>query len=194
MPRRTEVFKVKEFTADLRKEFVAAARVAAKDIMNDLAEAGPYWSGRLRDSWRAEPLLATERAGNKNASYPYKTQDVPQLRSVSKGFRVGDLYRIYNTTPYAAFALDLIPGKFRAVGSPLGSVTSLPGKRPAEAHFRYEVESVDEGEESEASITAPRDWFETYKRSRKADTRLQRAVNVATAGSIIESTAEATGV
>ena len=47
---------VRNLPNDLRELVNLASRFAAVEIMNDLAEAGPEWSGKFQDSWIAIPI------------------------------------------------------------------------------------------------------------------------------------------
>jgi hypothetical protein len=38
---------------DIRNKLNKTVRTVARNIMNDLAEAGPVWGGEFRDSWEA---------------------------------------------------------------------------------------------------------------------------------------------
>ena len=51
-----------------------AARTAAKNVMNDLAERGPEYSGIFKDSWRAKVI---ETGQQRDGEYPYSILDVP---------------------------------------------------------------------------------------------------------------------
>ena len=58
----------------------SAARNAAKEIMNGLAEAGPNWSGEFQDSWVAH----APGAGSGSGAYPYTLSDIPKLPPTKK--------------------------------------------------------------------------------------------------------------
>ena len=53
MARREDISKLPQ---DMRELINLATRHAAVEIMNDLADAGPEWSGDFQDSWVAVPV------------------------------------------------------------------------------------------------------------------------------------------
>ena len=74
--------EVRNFNLEKRKELNKTVRTVAVQIMNDLAEAGPEWSGEFKNSWEAIPLGEGSKIG-KSGSFPYKLSNIPQL-STSK--------------------------------------------------------------------------------------------------------------
>jgi hypothetical protein len=153
--------KLEQLGRDIQRIVEQAARQSAVNIMNDLAEAGPVWSGEFQNSWVAVP--GKSGAGSKG-SYPYSLSDVPELNLTLAGARSavlpnGKTFTIENTQPYAAYALDLEEGVFRGIGfagSPEGQIvaqgTRSSGKRG----------DVTTDAEGEAISTAPLDWYTTY--------------------------------
>lgn len=149
---------------DIQGLVAKAARHAAVNVMNDLAEAGPLWSGRFQDSWVATSAQGSTGSG----SYPYSLSSVPEIKlslaEARSALLPGGLtYTIKNTQPYAAYALDLQEGEFRGVdfaGPPEGKIfaqgTRGNGKPPA---IRGDVKTDAEGK---AISTAPMDWYTTY--------------------------------
>jgi hypothetical protein len=140
----------------IRRKAQSAARHAAAEIMNDLAEKGPNWSGRFKNSWVAD---APGTAVGKKANYPYKVSDVAKLKDTIAAVKQDTKLVIYNYSPYALYALDLKEGKFIPRGAPKGPVIE-EGKRRTNADglgIRGDV-SGDGNNRS----TAPLDWFMTY--------------------------------
>lgn len=141
---------------DLRRRTQSAARHAAVEIMNDLAEAGPNWSGRFKNSWVADSPGA---AIGKSGRYPYKVSDVAKLKDTIKAVEQNPKLVIYNTTDYALIAMDLKEGKFMATEEPKGAVVE-EGKRPTNKDglgIRGDVSGSGNNRS-----TAELDWFMNY--------------------------------
>lgn len=140
----------------IRRKTQSAARHAAVEIMNDLAEAGPNWSGRFKNNWVAD---APGSAVGKKANYPYKISDVAKLKDTVSAVEQNPKLVIYNSSPYALEAMDLKEGKFFAKGEPKGPVIEQ-GKRRINADglgIRGDVSG-----EGNSRSTAALDWFMTY--------------------------------
>ena len=148
--------KASELNRYFRRKTQSVARHAAAEIMNDLAKAGPNWSGRFKNSWVADaPGLAV----GKKADYPYKISDVAKLKDTVAAVKKDPKLIVYNYSPYAMYAMDLREGIFFAKGDPKGPVVEQ-GKRLTNADgsgIRGDVS----GEGNNRS-TAPLDWFMTY--------------------------------
>ena len=87
---------VRNFNLEQRRKVNATARSVAVQIMNDLAKAGPEWSGEFKNSWEAVALGEGSKIG-KSGSFPYKIGNIPRL-STEKGeisFNAGSL--VWNT-------------------------------------------------------------------------------------------------
>ena len=162
---------IKNLPKDLRELINTAARFAAVELMNDLAEAGPEWSGEFQDSWVAIPI-GTGASGSTGGGYPYTLQDVPKLSTSIKETARAKKFEIVNTQPYAAYALDLEEGVFRGgirQTNPAGEVVatgsrSVPGRRG------------DVSGDGDARSTAPLDWYSTYLNGGEAQQALRRGV------------------
>jgi len=146
-----------QLNRDLRRKTQSAARHAAVEIMNDLAKAGPTWSGKFRDSWIADALGS---ALGKRSSYPYSIADVAKLKDTIAAVKQPIKLKVYNTTEYALIAQDLREGKFYPRGEPIGKVVSQ-GKRPLDKNGLSIRGNVQPGE-GRSKSTAPLDWFTTY--------------------------------
>lgn len=105
---RTYVQNVKEVTA----------REAAAQIVDDLKQLGPYWTGTFERSWKIE---RGDVSIPKTTPSPARTPDplprqttpteVPPLRSGLFGRFRATNYTIGNTTQYREIAMDLAPGR-----------------------------------------------------------------------------------
>ena len=166
--RREEVSKLPK---DMREMLNLVARAAAVEIMNDLAEAGPEWSGEFQDSWVAIPI-GKGASGSTGGGYPYTLDDVPRLSTSIKETARAKKFEIANTASYAAYALDLEEGVFRGgirLENPAGEERPT-GSRPVPGR-RGDVSG-----EGNARSTAPLDWYSTYLNGGEAQKALGRGV------------------
>ena len=153
-----------------------AARQAAANVMNDLAEAGPAYSGKFRDSWQARAIAtgATSAGG-----YPYTTRRIPMLPTTAREMDRVAVFEIANTSPYALYAMDLIPGTWRKPKGvePLGGIDFgiKYGDRERGTTFRWEVQPGDGDNVS----TAAQDWYSNYVRGGGLSDGVKRAVKFA---------------
>tara|TARA_R100000995_G_scaffold41354_2_gene19253 strand:- start:1011 stop:1544 length:534 start_codon:yes stop_codon:yes gene_type:complete len=149
--------EISQLPTDIRELINEVTRVAAVNIMNDLAEAGPEWTGEFQDSWVAIPI-GTAASGSTGGGYPYTLNDVPKLSTSIKETARVKKFEIVNTQPYAAYALDLEQGVFRGgirAENPAGDVVAT-GSRPVPG-FRGDFSG-----DGEARSTAPLDWYTNY--------------------------------
>ncbi len=159
-----------------------AARTAAKNVMNDLAERGPEYSGIFKDSWRARVI---ETGQQRDGEYPYSILDVPKLvpdKATAFDIRVRGIPKleIYNTQPYQEYALDLKRGKFRpdmfSNGQPIPPIGRVrkQGGRGKDPVFRGEfVKSIGTGKS-----TARPNWFRTYIKGAKFRSSIEKGVRL----------------
>lgn len=107
---------------------------AAEQIVLDLKEIGPYWTGTFEESWVVRPgdvriPASTEPRERTAFAQPRK---ITPIRVAKPKGRKSVFFTIGNTTTYRNVALDLVPGRIKALG-PAGG-----------------------------NETAPQDWFRTY--------------------------------
>lgn len=145
-----------QISRDIRRKAQSAARHAAAEIMNDLAKAGPNWSGRFKNSWVAD---APGSAVGKKANYPYKVSDVAKLKDTKAAAAKDIKLVVYNTTDYALIALDLKEGKFIGKGEPKGPVVETGKRRTNDEGLGIRGDLDGAGS---ARSTAPLDWYLTY--------------------------------
>tara|TARA_B100001093_G_scaffold450234_1_gene456906 strand:- start:305 stop:817 length:513 start_codon:yes stop_codon:yes gene_type:complete len=141
-----------QINRDVRRKIQSAARHSAVEIMNDLAEAGPNWRGRFKNSWVAD---APGSAIGSKSSYPYSIRNVAKLKDTVAAANQEIKLRVYNATNYALIAQDLVEGRFIKVGRPKGKVVK-EGER--QENIRGNIEVGDGNNESTASL----DWFMNY--------------------------------
>jgi len=159
---------------DLRKSVTGAVRVAAVEIMNDLAQAGPAYSGAFSSAWYAVPP-GQEPGGprSKGSIYKYDLRNVPRTR-----FKNGSYFEIVNGASYAPQALDLEEGVFISqldvdgeVIEPIKTPTSI-GKRTGSRRG-----NVSAGKGFAVS-TAPLDWYVTYTSGGSMTRALEQGVKI----------------
>jgi hypothetical protein len=146
---------LRNITDDARKAAIQGLRTAARDVLNDLVEVGPAYSGKFQSNWYVE----SDTGGKGRVSTPgprgWGLQAIP-LISQQEARRGRTTLYIGNSTPYATVAMDLEPGKFiRPDFEPLKTPVAQ-GRRVG--RFRGDVTSG----EGNAISTAERDWFVNY--------------------------------
>ena len=160
-----------QLNRDLRRKIQSAARHAAAEIMNDLAVAGPNWSGEFANSWIAD---APGVGAGSDGAYPYTIRNTPTLPDTVAAVARNPKLLISNTTSYALQAMDLEEGIFINPGTePQGDVV-LEGKRVG--RMRTDIVS---SEEPTARATAPQDWFTTYVNGGAMQNSLAAGVKIA---------------
>ena len=157
--------EVRNFNLEKRKELNNTVRTVAVQIMNDLAEAGPEWSGEFKNSWEAVPLGEGSKIG-KSGSYPYKLNNIPQLSTAKEAISKANKLQITNTSEWAEYALDIEEGRFtppnfprkERPGHPKGEVVKTGKRDPDSLTLRGQISGVTGG----ARITAPLFWYNKY--------------------------------
>jgi hypothetical protein len=156
--------RLADLAEDTKRKINNIARRAAVEIMNDLAEAGPNYSGAFRDSWIAIPV-GKGATGSVGGGYPYSMSQVPQLSTtISRELGRKIKFTIENTAPYAPQALDLEGDVFFAQEfEPQGRVVdkglrSNPGIRGSILSGGRRKD----GSPGKAVITAKLDWYIDY--------------------------------
>ena len=154
--------EVRNFNLEKRKELNNTVRTVAVQIMNDLAEAGPEWSGDFKNSWEAVPLGEGSKIG-KSGSFPYKLNNIPQLSTAKEAISKANKLQITNTSEWAEYALDIEEGRFfprKDKPNPKGDIEpNSPGKRDVSTTtLRGQISGGD----GKARITAPLFWYNKY--------------------------------
>lgn len=168
-----------EVSTSIRNRINNSARQAAAAVMNDLAEKGPAYSGKFRDSWRAIAITGALSQVTPDG-YPYSTQDVPKLNTKASTLNKVKIFEIVNTSPYALYAMDIIPGRWiKPKGiEPIGGIDFGVeyGKRKFGETFRGQVDSSKPGTNVS---TAEEDWYENYVRGGELSAEVKRVVGLA---------------
>ena len=173
----SESFKslFKKVKKDIRVSASSAVRQAAVEIMNDLAKAGPAYSGEFSSAWYAVPP-GTEPGAPRSSGgsiYKYDLRNVPE-----KNFQTSMYYEIVNGASYAPQALDLEEGRFRTQYDSSGNI-EVPIKKPVDVGTRT---GKRRGEVSTgagfAVSTAPLDWYSTYSQGGGLVKAVQNGVEI----------------
>ena len=152
--------EVKNFNLEKRKELNNTVRTVAVQIMNDLAEAGPEWSGEFKNSWEAVPLGEGSKIG-KSGSYPYKLNNIPQLSTAKEAISKANKLQITNTSEWAEYALDIKEGRFfppKDKPNPKGDIEATGKRDVSTTTLRGQISGGD----GKARITAPLFWYNKY--------------------------------
>ena len=138
---------------------------AAEEIVVDLQEEGPIWSGRFSNSWQIETGDGRRTAGSGAPGMPQRVL-APLLSG--RGFAFDDVkYTVSNFSSYANEARDLVEGRYIDPGiDPLKPYTR--GTRVS--GYRGDLVGNDEGPNRS---TAPLDWYTTYVRGGAIDRRIK---------------------
>lgn len=180
-----------QLVKDARKELAKGIQEFAVRSMNNLAKAGPAWTGEFSQSWvftaegeSAQSLTAGARMGIGK----YSKKDAP-LRKIERELNGGkDRFQIVNVASHAAIAIDEEEAFFRPPFEqldPIGNVVQYGTGRPGREHFRWEIQDSSEGgqyDQISSQITAERDWFVTYLRGGQLQRDLAEGVSLGFSG------------
>lgn len=159
-----------------------AARLTTKNIMNDLAEAGPEWSGDFKNSWVAySPGGTWANANVASGMYPYSLRDIVKLPATKREAERVTKYIIDNVAPHKLIAMDLIEvdeEDFIYPGYPPRGDVVARGKRPARGKRGNVVSGSGRGS-ANATSTAPLDWYTIYLKGGKIRNAIQKGVQLA---------------
>lgn len=138
---------------------------AAEEIVVDLQEAGPVWSGQFANSWQIDTSDGRKTSGSGAPGLP---QRVPAPLLSGRGFAFDEFkYTISNFSGHADEARDLVEGRYIDPGTlPLKEYdrgTRVSG-------IRGDLIGEDEGPNRS---TAPLDWYATYLRGGAIDRRIK---------------------
>jgi hypothetical protein len=163
---------------DLDRKFVGAltrgARKAAEQIVIDLQDRGPQYSGHFASSWKVVEGSVDIRPATPGpgAAVGVSRTTAPSISGAT--FRQRVWYTIGNDADYRDVALDLVPGSFSKQDFlPIKTPVSI-GERSGS--FRGQVKNTGapllEGDIPDLS-TAKRDWFTTYMNGGEFDRRFK---------------------
>jgi hypothetical protein len=162
---RAESQSAKEFRALANDAIAGGLQEFAVLSMNNLAKAGPAWSGEFSASWGFAPEGRTPNTpGTTGKVHRYTKNDIT-LREMKRYLNDGvTRFAIVNTAPHAAIAIDAEAAKFAPPASqpfPIGDNVQYGTSRPSGEHLRWQIRN-ESGEDITSQITAEQDWFEKY--------------------------------
>ena len=174
--------KLSDMNRELNEKVNKTARTVARNLMNELAAIGPVWSGDFRDSYVARDVSSGQF---KQAKYPYKLGDIPELPVTARELKRKKRIAIDNTAPHAKIAMDLESGDFtipKGIRHPEGEVVAR-GSRP-EGGRRGEIGPREAGREGDNRSTAPLDWYTTFEKGGKLEKITQKTINTTFIGEL----------
>lgn len=92
---------------------------AAEQIVLDLKEIGPYWTGTFEESWVVRPgdvRIPASTPARERTAFAQPRKITPIQVAKPKG-RKSVFFTIGNTAEYRNVALDLIPGRVKGGGN-----------------------------------------------------------------------------
>jgi|TARA_R100000084_G_scaffold88369_1_gene42543 hypothetical protein len=156
---------------------------AAEEMIKDLQEESPAWTGKFRNSWfiQSPNGQKTGGGGQPGEAIPVKAPALSGAQ-VGKAFLqklIGSksdssrLFTIGNSAEYADQATDLAPFKFEGPIPPRVAKTEFRkfGIRPKGSNIKRGDVQGSGGNTS----SAPLDWFSNYHGSGRADEAVKRA-------------------
>ena len=119
MARRTS-FKLPGFTTWVDNIKNTVSKEAAEQIVNDLKEVGPYWTGDFESAWVVKPgttrVSASRKPSGERPPAPRTRQVTPVSVPPARG-RKNVEYTIGNEMEYRNVAMDLEPGRIKRGGN-----------------------------------------------------------------------------
>ena len=119
MARRTS-FKLPGFTTWVDNIKNTVSKEAAEQIVNDLKEVGPYWTGDFESAWVVKPgttrVSASRQPSGERPLTPRGRQVTPVSVPPARG-RKNVEYTIGNEMEYRNVAMDLEPGRIKGGGN-----------------------------------------------------------------------------
>jgi hypothetical protein len=119
MARRTS-FKLPGFTTWVDNIKNTVSQEAAEQIVNDLKEVGPYWSGDFESAWVVKSgttrVSANRQPSGERPPTPRGRQVTPVSVPPARG-RKSTEYTIGNEMEYRNVAMDLEPGRIKGGGN-----------------------------------------------------------------------------
>jgi hypothetical protein len=165
--------KIDDFEVKIRSKIQKTVRIVTRNVMNDLAEAGPVWTGEFRDSYVATSM-GTSGTGT-GGSYPYQLKDVPELPITKKETNRKTKITISNIAEHALIAMDKKESEYEYPGQePEGDIV-LRGTRQSGIRGDIGTKEKDGGDNR---ATAPLDWLPTYIKGGKFKRSIARGIKL----------------
>ena len=165
--------KIDDFETKIRSKMNKTIRAVTRNVMNDLAQAGPVWRGEFRDSWVATSM-GTGGTGT-GGSYPYQLKDIPELPITKRETNRKTKITISNLAEHALIAMDKKESDYEYPGQePEGDII-LRGTRQSGIRGNIGPKEKDGGDNR---ATAPLDWFPTYIKGGKFQKAISRGIKL----------------
>lgn len=164
--RKGKGFGLEKMSDDIRSAAIDALRNAAKEVLNDLAAAGPNWGGNFRNDWYVETSGGGKASKVEGQDGKYSLFNIPQLKvqgrdargrftSALPASRAKIELLIGNSSAYAQEAMDLIPGGFIYPGFEPAGEEQPRGLRKDGIRGKLKPPGGNRS-------TAPLNWYATY--------------------------------
>ena len=153
--------------------------IAAENVVKDLQELGPVWTGQFANSWQIE--TATSSSGGTGVEGTPQPVKAPRVsgRDV-KANLLGSPFKIKNTSTHAEVACDLETGTFEDPGvAPIKPIAR--GTRDGGIRGEPWPKGSGPGGSGRNRATAERDWFVTYTNGGSLQRTVDRAMKKAEA-------------
>jgi hypothetical protein len=138
---------------------------AAEEIVVDLQEAGPVWSGEFSNSWEISTSDGRKTSGTGAPGLPKR---IPAPLLSGRGFAFDEnKYIISNFSDHADIARDFEEGEFIDPGT---DPIKLPEAGTRVSGIRGDLILDDDGPNRR---TAPLDWYTTYVLGGQLDNRIK---------------------
>jgi hypothetical protein len=127
--------QLSDLAKDLRAGLELGLEKATHDLVMDMKDIGPYWTGEFEAAWEVVPGQQLRQSTKVEGPVDFDGPDARQLTPVSVPMTtLEEGYTIYNEMEYADKAMDIEPGP----------------------------DGVYRGERPRETSKTGRDWFERY--------------------------------
>jgi hypothetical protein len=148
---------------------------AAEQVVAELQELGPRWSGKFSNSWRISTPTGTTAGGTGQEGNPVPVK-APELSGADVRTKLfGSPFRVDNTASYADVATDLATGDFENPGKPALKPVSRGNRTKGIRGEPWPVPGT-RGTQGPNRATAPLDWFTTYVDGGSLDKAIEKAM------------------
>ncbi len=145
--------------------FTRDLRLAAEQVVSELQEAGPLWTGKFANSWVIETSGGNKSPASRKRGLPQPVK-APFLTGAEVYFKPEVKYTIYNVVSYAGSAIDYEPSTFtRPERFPVPLQESVNPDKITFGDRRSNIRGSLSGEndfQGPNSRTAPLDWYDNY--------------------------------
>lgn len=148
---------LRNMAPDMRRAVAESLRSATRQVISELREAGPDYSGKFKARWYSQVEGRSAKV--------FASTGVPRFTDEQLKRGGAPTILIGNSSPYAQEAMDLIPGTFiRQEESPNKAPVAI-GRRTGKLRGDVQdmsTEDIIESGKGPAISTAERQWYTTY--------------------------------